>query len=513
MSFQLRDYQVEVLAKITDSLSKNRPTVLASSPSSGKTKMALYGVIKSFLKDNQSNVLILTHGQNVLKDQWGVEIEEALTQSEQNRVIYSLPQSFRKKDYPKNIGLVIIDEAHQFTFATMVQDLLKHYKKAKKLYLTGTPSRFIYENHQNPGSYDIHHVAAERLITQGFISEIRFSLTETKSNFSKSDLNANGDTTTEGQQKLEKTAEQDLENVVDEMISTLEQMDLVKKTTYVNTAVRKVGKFQIFNSLKKTMIVCSSIEQAKKVNAHLLSKKIRTVISDSLEDPKSENIQKFIDDKKITVLVVVDRAVLGFNMPELTNVVDLSGSHNIDRIYQLYARVMRQNGDDCFKYFYKLTPYNQSRYTELIFNAALCMIMEKFIKFYNGKNLNEMELPVIVEKQRKKSGKKTGTNSSKSQKALVKVIKLPTELQNFVEGNKFLINICNKRPDDNNILNEVAFVKISIIKEKLEKQASGNLESIIDTSDIDSTNKSIFFSFDHLIPKNLIKEFNSIYEE
>ena len=60
---QLRPYQVEALDAVTKGFKKSNNVVLASCPSSGKTVMAI-----DFIKNSNKKFLVLTHGQNVLKD-------------------------------------------------------------------------------------------------------------------------------------------------------------------------------------------------------------------------------------------------------------------------------------------------------------------------------------------------------------------------------------------------------------------------------------------------------------
>lgn len=71
----LRDYQQKALNDIEGVLKKKNDVVLAASPSSGKTLMAI-----EFIKRHQGKFLIITHGQNILKDMWKKELELYLSE-------------------------------------------------------------------------------------------------------------------------------------------------------------------------------------------------------------------------------------------------------------------------------------------------------------------------------------------------------------------------------------------------------------------------------------------------
>ena len=50
---------------------------------------------------------------------------------------------------------------------------------------------------------------------------------------------------------------------------------------------------------------------------------------------------RIFDITPLGSIIVVGRGILGFNFEQLVNVVDMTGSQNIDRIFQLMARVVR----------------------------------------------------------------------------------------------------------------------------------------------------------------------------
>lgn len=445
MKLILRDYQEKVLQDLATEFTKGKDCVIAASPSSGKTTMAI-----EFIKRNPNKkFLVITHGQNVLKDMWEEEFEKYLTHKEMSYITYGLPQSLKSKDIPK-VDFIIIDEAHEFTFAKMVQDILEKNKSAYKIYLTGTPSKFIEKK------YPVIVVAAMDLIEKGFISDLYVGLFSTVAKIKDDDRNIDNDLTGQASKKLEKTVESDMQSLLIEMIKRLKSTGLTKAGPY---RALMTNKFKAFGQMDKTMIACASVKQADKVHSYLQENGVESVLSHSENDPDSLFIigrDGFLKNPKIKVLVVVDRGILGFNMPELVNVVDMTGSHNINRIYQLYARVMRKNNNKPNKFFFKLATKEEMHVTKFYMEAALCLMFQYFISRYNGKNLNELEVPVKIRKRVKKEDK-----DQKKKNLKPRQIDVPEDLFEIVSAAKILKDLYNNA---SNNFNEYAMIKFKEIR-------------------------------------------------
>lgn len=413
--------------------------VLAASPSSGKTRMSL-----AFVQRNKGQFLIITHGQNVLKDMWQEEIN-ALSKSDRGRVTYGIPQGLRKKDL-KKFDYIIIDEAHEFTFAAMVQDILKVNPQAKIMYLTGTPSKFIAKK------YHVHVIPAIDLIKGGYVSDLYIGLFSTTANIKDRDRNKDLDLTVTSSKKLESSVDDDMNELLTQMVKRLKSAGFIKKS-YVASNVAKSFP-DIFGKLHKTMIACASIRQAEKVHHFLNNTGVNATLSNSVNDPESVNIigdNGFLKNPDIKVLVVVDRGILGFNMPELVNVVDMTGSHNINRIYQLYARVMRKNNAYPDKFFFKLAQVDEKDVTKWYMSAAVCLLFGEFISKYNGKNLDEMSIPVKVSVKR--GTRVSGTGKLRSKRSF----NVPKELFETVRAANMMEDIWNHSGKEFNEYARVTF--------------------------------------------------------
>lgn len=323
---KLRPYQKDVLTQLNQALKVEDEVVIASAPNSGKTLMAL-----EFMKQHANKTfLILTHGTVVLKEQWADKLKEAnLPFSEElgkERITYGLPQGMYRKTGFK-VDYLIIDEAHAFTFAKMVKEIKSKCRPKKTIYLTGTPSKFIAKG------YETIVVPALDLIKNDFSADLYLGMLSTSAIIEKDDFNQEGDVKDSKAKLLEATVGTDLDTLLTAIHSRLCETGMFKGRPNLR---KKVEWAPTLGALKKTMIACRSVIQANKVEKYFKAMQIPTLLSHSENDLDSSNIQQFKTDPEHKVLVVVDRGILGFDMHDLVNVVDLTCSKNIDRTYQLW---------------------------------------------------------------------------------------------------------------------------------------------------------------------------------
>lgn len=431
----LRSYQSEALNAIDLAFKTHKEFVLASCPSSGKTFIAL-----EFVRRNSKNsFLVLPHGTNVIKTQWQ-ELVSDIT-----NVKVDLPQSLYNEKLP-HYHTLIIDEAHEYTDATMISKIIKKTKPKRILYLTGTPAKFIAKG------TPMFVVAAEELVPT-YISDLYFGLFSTSANITDLDYNKELDIVKKKEAGLTNSAKTDLESLVSAMLVRLKETNFVKSSPLMAKAT---NKFTLFGQLGKTMIACNNEKQLKVIEKVLVENNVKVISSISVDDYDSENINGFEKDDN-NVLLVLRRGILGYNMTSLVNVVDMTGSHNINRIYQLYARVMRKSDKHPLKYFFKLTSAADMQVTRFYMNAAIHLMRKDFISKYNGKNLNEMEVRELIVRAKK------GPNAKKSRKSLApKTTKVDPFFHGVVTANALLEDVWNKQSQ---IFNEYATMRIGKLKE------------------------------------------------
>ena len=394
---ELRNYQSKALGEIKARFSHNeRDVVLAAAPNSGKTLIALVYIKEYLQADKSRKAHILTHGTIVLRNQWSMAIESAELSNEV-RLTYGLPHSKKERADIGEVSLLVIDEAHEFTHAAMVQDAIEELKPKQILYLTGTPSKFIAK-----GGYALVQVSGFELLHGNYMADLYVGLVQSTYDPTEDAYNEQNDLKDTHTQGLEDNVTSDLDALLGSMVQRLAESEGLKRSPQ---ARRLVSWAPTLGKLHKTMIACRSILQSERVVDYFESKGISVIGSNSLSDPDTLNIQKFIDDESIRVLVVVDRGILGFNLPHLVNVVDLTMSHNPDRIYQLLSRATRLHEKYTKKYFFKITSEPKMPLTKLYMTAALCLMDPEFVANYNGKNLDGMRIPVIRTAAKKAKGK------------------------------------------------------------------------------------------------------------
>lgn len=460
------DYQFSSLNKINDNLhSEALLSVLAACPSAGKTLMSIF-YIDQFVKENpKAKVLVLTHGQTILKSQyannlhkyvsnklnWKVLIgkKESITNTtipesfylkmnnfitDDSNIFVALPQMLYKLDKLPKFDLIVIDEAHQMYFTSkntyddnkgMVQKILKMGKKkdSKELLLTGTPSPFIL---RGSIKYPIVPITVNQLHDYDMISDLKVELMSSAYDITKDDYDSQYEV-----RNSKKFTKEDtnitMSNLLDALILRLksEFKDHPEKYAALNKEERGHMKGKTWNDaftvIKKTMFACRSIEQAKYVFEYLKNQNIQTVLSTSDNDTESVQIQDFINQKEIQVLVVVNRGILGFDLPELETVIDMTCTGNIDRIFQLMARVLRKHPDNKPKMFFKLSPSKLAGYFEDVMNVTLSLNDERNYLKYNGKNFLDMEFLSVVKRTEKRTGKTSKPTKSKPKVEIKKV--------------------------------------------------------------------------------------------
>lgn len=307
----LRDYQQEPFLFLKSDFEK---LVLAMCPSSGKTETVIYYIDQLYKQNKNIKVLVLPHSTNVLLNnfyerltQKNVGFSYSTDTSVDCNVHIVLPQNNSKiKD---QYDLLVVDEAHENYFADTVQNIISKIKPKKQILLTGTPYQFIAKD-----EFKIHFLALNEL-DKNLIPKLRVDIIE-------SNYQWNGNYNSLGEVKRQF-----------EFNNTDTKATLDKTFEFIFT--RNNSK-----SISKTLIICNNIKQSKYVKNYLDNIGLLSYISNSKNDAKSELVQDF-KQNKINILIVVNRARIGYDDVDLINLIDMSGTLNPNLIYQMIARCLR----------------------------------------------------------------------------------------------------------------------------------------------------------------------------
>ena len=320
-------------------------SVLAACPGAGKTTISQM-VINSYIQlFPTARVLVLTEGQNTLKNQYIDELKTAHIKlnfsygdfSSEAQVRVGLPQSIEQ--LKGGFDLLIVDEAQNFFFAEMVQEIIKKYNPKHMMLMTGSPTKFNEHNSKNFTKYAMHYISAEDLQKQGVFSSVNMDVVRVSD---------------------KKSARQT-------MMMALQ-------------AAKTKG-----DDVSKIMVACPSIAYATEVFHALIVAGYTVALSTSKNDQDDGEIASF-KLGQANALVVVGKGILGFNDPSITALFDFKSSDNLDSSYQLFARVLRKHPKAVVKSYYRIADKDFNKQV-LTLHKMLGLMKTDIFTGFTGKNL------------------------------------------------------------------------------------------------------------------------------
>jgi superfamily II DNA or RNA helicase len=319
---ELRPYQRRLTdAVVAEFRRGSAKELLAACPGAGKTEMALEVIEQLVFTGKAKRVLVLAHGTRVLRTNFHQRLHSQRPHLG-HAVRVALPHE--RRSIVGTYDFVVVDEAHEFYDVEdgMVEEIIQRVRAKMVLLLTGSPSRFIAQGIR-PHSFSLEELNAEGKGRWNADVEIELAVSAYK--VLEKDWNEYGEvraTLRYTPKQTAKTLDDLLKGLTDRLRTNSSWQDLLAK-------------------IKKTIISCRSIEMADQVGTYFRRRGIVCSVSHSINDADSKNIERFKSDSKMSLLVVVDRAQLGFDFDRLANFVDLTGSRNPNRIFQMLCRVVR----------------------------------------------------------------------------------------------------------------------------------------------------------------------------
>ena len=341
------DYQSIAADKVLENLYSGKfiASGLFSIPGSGKTTMSFHILNKYLYEHPKAQVVVLTHGQNTLKLQYLEDLKNPNipidftfgTFDDKAQVLVGLPQSLKKIINIPKIDLLVIDEAHEYYGAAMVQNFISNRNIKNIILLTGSPSQFNLHNQINVSKYGTHYIAGSDLQDLGVFSEV------------------------------------DMDLVVTSSVSIREQLKL---------AFNKLDDKKADRS--KVMIAVKSINDANNANIYLKAIGRKVSLSTSENDSDNEELDKFKSGVTNT-LIVVKKGILGFSDNMITALIDLRESQDVEINFQLMARILRVHPKITPKTYLKLSKKNNDGV--IMLEKMLALMSRDIYTKYNGKNL------------------------------------------------------------------------------------------------------------------------------
>jgi len=413
-NLKILNYQQNTIIKVLESIEQREITILAACPSAGKTLMSI-NIIEKYLAQNPNHkVLILTHGTTILRTQFHDVLEEIMP-----NFTYNLVEKFNQYDVMADvnvclpqtlvgnklneINLLIVDEAHQFYFGEkMVKEIIEKTNPRKQLLLTGTPSTFIGRG------FNIIPTSLNTIFDEGMISDLYVEIATSSYSFDPMNDFNDDDELKASIYIKESETKKTLDDLIGKIVNRLKS---IKGNHYQNLLPEWLPALK---KLQKTMFACRSQQQAMQVHNYFEKIGVKSALSISNTDKDSLEIERFKNESDCLILIVVARGILGFNYPGLVNVVDMTASQNIDRIYQLLCRVIRIHPEGHKKLFFKIAPNIHSDYYKYIMTAVLSLFDESFLTTFNGKNFSDMLIPVIKTKRERHERNNNGNRKPKT---------------------------------------------------------------------------------------------------
>ena len=320
-------------------------SILAAAPGSGKSTIIIHALNDFFKRFPNSRAVILTHNQNLLKDQMienfenpNIEIQFTFGVFGSNsQVEIGIPSNASKIS---KVDLLVVDEAHQYYWESLVDKIVDKFSPKYQILMTGSPSYFIKYNklaeksRKNVKKFGMYFIAANDLMS-GIFSPI------------------------------------DLDVVRFDRGQLIDKIKLVFKR----------AKQENYN-MSKVMWACKDVKEAKAVSYYLTNTmKCKVYMSTAENDTHNEQIQSFIAAKK-GVLIVVNKGILGFSDSTITALVDFKCSKDLDTRNQFFARGLRVHPQGIKKAYISVTnSKNWNREGQILHQMVSLMEREIFMNY------------------------------------------------------------------------------------------------------------------------------------
>jgi superfamily II DNA or RNA helicase len=401
-------YQIPLINKIWSDLeTSGKPVVLGACPGAGKTRMAFEVVVKKFLKKHpMGKALIFTHGQVLLRDQWNEVAADVVKKHratvvekgkhaakaiKENNLILAIPQTLAKANV-ETVDFLIVDEAHQRFLARQMQELIARLKPKYILLLTGTPSHYI----GNP-AYIVHGITLEELIDYGSVTDPTIEIVKGCDEYSLEDYDQSTWHLKEGHM-TETATEKTLNKILPQILRKLtganrdrpEQFDWIKEVKSWKDLAEK---------LQKSMIVCNDQIHAQDVHRYFEKRGISSVLSISKLGDGIAELERFKKDDSVRLLLVVNRGNIGFSFDELFNLIDLSGTQNVNRLFQMLCRLVRPSKENPKqkKLFIKVTNMELQHLTFAVMSFVVALSTKRHYYSYTTRysidKIHEIPVP------------------------------------------------------------------------------------------------------------------------
>lgn len=343
MESKLRIYQHDIVNRVFSSLQNLNSLLIQMPTGTGKTTVFSAIVKKQITKfETNKRVLIIVHRKELVEQIYtrlrifgiraGIIMANEIYEPERQVQIASLQTLIRKKDLPKNISLIIVDEAHHILSKSYLT-LLSNYKQSKLLGFTATPTRLSGEGFDKIFQKLIQSKSIKWFIENQFLSQYKH-LSLKDNDLYKLKINY-------------------LTKDYDEVsLSNFMQTD--KKIADILLAYEK------YSRKRKCIIFCVDVKHMltliDKFKNHNIS--CSYIDSNTKKEEREQTLQDF-KENNIDVLFNVNIFTEGFDCPDIETVILARPTKSLVLYIQQVGRVLRYKEDnysliiDCANLFYE----------------------------------------------------------------------------------------------------------------------------------------------------------------
>ncbi|EPH12281.1 hypothetical protein HMPREF9713_01122 [Myroides odoratimimus CCUG 12700] len=330
MASNLREYQHDIVNRVFTNFNTLNSLLIQMPTGTGKTTV-FSAIVKKQIEKFEPNkrVLIIVHRKELVEQIYlrlrtfgiraGIVMANNQYEPERQVQIASLQTLIRKRDLPKSISLIIVDEAHHILSKSYIT-LINNYQKSKLLGFTATPIRLNGEGFEKLFQKLIQSKSIEWFIRNQFLSQYKhLSLRDYQLNNLKID-----------------TFKRDYDEV---SLSNFMQTD--KKLADIFLAYEKYSKN------RKCIIFCVDVKHMlsliRKFEDHNVS---CNYIDSSTKKEQRENIIRDFRECRIDVLFNVNIFTEGFDCPDIETVILARPTKSLALYLQQVGRVLRYKEDN-----------------------------------------------------------------------------------------------------------------------------------------------------------------------
>ena len=319
---ELREYQQDALKEIKDALSSGKKAPLLVLPT-GAGKTIVFTELSKYLIKQNKKVLILVHRRELVKQacqkldemntKYGVIAPSypSTNNSLQVASVYTLSRRMHNLKFIPDY--IIFDEAHHVAAKTWL-DVVKKYKKARRIGVTATPTRLDGKSLKDYFDVLINGPDVIDLVSKGYLCKHKVYASPHKLDFSNLKLKRND------------YLKKDIAN-------------LVKNKVITGNAVSHYKKY-LLN--KPTVVFCVDIPHAQTILERFLSEGIKAALLTG-DTPQNER-DKILDDLKnniIHVVVSIDVISEGTDLPCVEGAILLRPTNSESLYRQQVGRILR----------------------------------------------------------------------------------------------------------------------------------------------------------------------------